>query len=180
MSSRLPAHTYKCVLCTHIRIYVCRDLLHLDSSGPPGVSSPTPGLTSKYPICTVCVCVCVYTHTRTHTHTPALKIEKTQTTPLSFLLSKMNMDVYMCVCVFICVYTYMCMYMYVYIYMYMSLYRMYVQFVSFNIGDWGWGGRLVYVSACCLAWGGNTYIYIYIHAYTCTYTYTYAYTNVYT
>ena len=39
ISSCLWAYTYKCVLCTHIRIYVCRDLVHLDSSGPPGVSS---------------------------------------------------------------------------------------------------------------------------------------------
>ena len=30
---------YTCVLCTHIRIYVCRDLVHVDSLGPPGVSS---------------------------------------------------------------------------------------------------------------------------------------------
>ena len=36
---RLLAYTYTCVLCTSIRIYVCRDLIHLDPSGPPGVSS---------------------------------------------------------------------------------------------------------------------------------------------
>ena len=29
---------------------------------------PTPGLTSKYPICAVCVCVCACTHTYTHIH----------------------------------------------------------------------------------------------------------------
>ena len=45
------------------------------------------------------------------------------------------MDVYMCVCVCISVYIYICMCMYVYIYMYMSLYRMYVQFVSFSIRE---------------------------------------------
>ena len=39
ISSRLLAYIYTCVLCTHIRLYVCRDLVHLDSSGPPGVSS---------------------------------------------------------------------------------------------------------------------------------------------
>ena len=39
------------------------------------------------------------------------------------------------VCVCVCVCVYICMYMYVYIYMCMSLYRMYVQFVSFNIGE---------------------------------------------
>ena len=58
--------------------------------GPSRCLIPTPGLTSKYPICAVCVCVCVYTHTLTHTLPPALKIEKTQTTPLSFLLSKIT------------------------------------------------------------------------------------------
>ena len=58
-------------------------------SGSFGLSRcliPTPGLTSKYLICAACVYVCVYTHTLP----PALKIEKTQTTPLSFLLSKNN------------------------------------------------------------------------------------------
>ena len=50
-----------------------------------------------------------------------------------YVYMHMCMDMYMCVCVCICVYIYICMY--VYIYMYMSLYRMYVQFVSFNIGE---------------------------------------------
>ena len=49
---------------------------------------PTAGLTTEYPICAVCVCVYVYTHSHTHTLPPALKPEKTQTTPLSLLLSK--------------------------------------------------------------------------------------------
>jgi len=39
ISSRLKAYSYTCVLCTHIRINICRQLIHLDSSGPPGVSS---------------------------------------------------------------------------------------------------------------------------------------------
>jgi len=59
--------------------------------GPSRCLIPTPGLTSKYPICAVCVCVCVYTqthpHTHPHTHPPALKIEKTQTTSLSMKVS---------------------------------------------------------------------------------------------
>jgi len=42
------------------------------------------------------------------------------------------------VCVCGCVCIYMCMY--VCIYIYISLYRMYVQFVSSSIGEWGWGG----------------------------------------
>ena len=43
---------------------------------------PTPGLTSKYPICAVCS-ACVYTHTHPHTLPPALKIEKnTDNTPI--------------------------------------------------------------------------------------------------
>ena len=49
---------------------------------------PTPGLIPEYPICAVCVCVCVYTHLHPHIPPPALKIGKTQTTPLSLLLSK--------------------------------------------------------------------------------------------
>jgi len=56
-----------------------------------------------------------------------------------YVYMHMYMDVYMCVRICICVYIYICTYMYVYIYMYMSLHRMYVQFVSFNTGEWGWG-----------------------------------------
>ena len=51
---------------------------------------PTPGPTSEYPICAVCVCVCEYTHLHPYTLPPALKIENTQTTPLSLLLSKIT------------------------------------------------------------------------------------------
>jgi len=76
ISSHLLAYMYTCVLCTHIRIYVCRDsdLFHLDSvSGrdtwPSRCLIPTPGLKSKYPICAVCVCVRIHTHTPTYTPT---------------------------------------------------------------------------------------------------------------
>ena len=51
----------------------------------------TPGrLTSEYPICAACECVSLYTYPHPHTLPPALKIEKTQTTPLSLLLSKVT------------------------------------------------------------------------------------------
>ena len=56
--------------------------------GPSRCLILTPGLNSNYHICAVCVSACVYTHTHTHTLPPALKLEKTQTTALSFLLSK--------------------------------------------------------------------------------------------
>ena len=56
--------------------------------GPSRCLIPTPGLKSKYPICAVCVCGWVHIHPCTLP--PALKIEKTQTTPLSFLLSKIS------------------------------------------------------------------------------------------
>jgi len=39
ITSRLLAYTYTCVLCTHIRIHICRDVVRLDSSGPSGASS---------------------------------------------------------------------------------------------------------------------------------------------
>jgi len=58
--------------------------------GPSRCLVPTPGLTSEYSICAVCVCACAYTRIHPHTLPPALKIEKTQTTPLSFFLSKNN------------------------------------------------------------------------------------------
>jgi len=68
ISSRLLTYMYTCVLCTHIRAYVCRDLVHLDSSGPPGVSSRFLGSHPSSPY--VQVCVCVRIHTLTHTYTP--------------------------------------------------------------------------------------------------------------
>jgi len=54
--------------------------------GPSRCLIPTPGLTSEYLICVVYVCTCVYTHIQPHTLPFPLKIEMTQTTPLSFLL----------------------------------------------------------------------------------------------
>ena len=58
--------------------------------GPSRWIIPNLGLTSEYPICAVCVCACEYTHIHPNTLPPTSKIEKTQTTPLSFLLSKMT------------------------------------------------------------------------------------------
>ena len=58
--------------------------------GPSRCLIPTPGLTTEYPICAVCVCVRLYTHIHPRTLPPAKKIEKTQTTPVSFLLSKIT------------------------------------------------------------------------------------------
>ena len=45
---------------------------------------PTPGLTSEYPMCSVCVCVCVYTQIHPHTLPPASKNRQyTDNTPIS-------------------------------------------------------------------------------------------------
>jgi len=84
-----PSIYIKMWRCTHIRIYICRDLVHLDSLGPPGVSSRPLGSQPSTPSVQG-VCVCVYTHIYTHTLPPAFKIEKTQTTLLSFLLSQIT------------------------------------------------------------------------------------------
>ena len=69
ISSHFLAYTYTCVLCTHIwnSWHVCQDLVHLHSSGPPGVSSRPLGSQPSTP-CVQCVCVCAYTHTYTHIH----------------------------------------------------------------------------------------------------------------
>jgi len=68
ISSRLLAYTFKCVLCTHMRIHICRDSVHLDSSGPPGVLSQPLGSNPSTPY-VQCVCVCAYIHTYyTYTH----------------------------------------------------------------------------------------------------------------
>ena len=52
--------------------------------GPSRCRIPNPGLTKR---CNVCVRVRIHTNTPTYIPT-RVKIEKTQTTPLSFLLSK--------------------------------------------------------------------------------------------
>jgi len=62
--SRPLAYIYTCVLCTHVQIHICRDSVHLDSSGPPDVLSRPLGSHPSTP-CAVYVCVC-----GTHTHTP--------------------------------------------------------------------------------------------------------------
>ena len=78
ISSHLPTYIYTCVLCTHLRVHICRDLVHLahNSSGPPGVSSRPLG--SRRVPHVQCVCVCVYTHMSARTLPPTSKIEKTQ------------------------------------------------------------------------------------------------------
>ena len=80
---------HMCTLYTYTNTYMPR-FSPIGFFGPSRCLISTPGLTSEYPICAVCVCVCVYTHLHPHTLPPALKIEKTQTTPLSFLLSKIH------------------------------------------------------------------------------------------
>ena len=60
ISSRLIAYIYTYVLCTHIQIYICRDSVHLDSSGPLSVSSRPLGSLQAFHV--QCACVCVYTH----------------------------------------------------------------------------------------------------------------------
>jgi len=90
ISSRRSSFMYTCVLCTHIRIHICWDSIHLDSSSSPGVSSRSLGSHQSTPYA---VCVCVHntpnTHTHTHIHSnPPSQIEKMQTTPRSRLLSK--------------------------------------------------------------------------------------------
>jgi len=76
-----------CTLYTYTNMYMPR-FSRSGFFGPSRCLIPTPGLTYEYPICAVRVCACVYTHIHPHTLPPVSKIEKAQTTPLSFLLSK--------------------------------------------------------------------------------------------
>ena len=78
-----------CTLYTYTNIYMPR-FSPSGFFGPSKCTILTPGLTSEYPICVVCVCVCVYTHLHPHILLAMIKIEKTQTTPLSPLLSKIT------------------------------------------------------------------------------------------
>ena len=83
-------YTHMCTLYTYTNTYMPR-FSPSGFFGPSRCLVPTPGLTSEYPMCSVCVCVCAYTHTYTYVHFhPRQKIEKRQTTPLSLLLSKIT------------------------------------------------------------------------------------------
>jgi len=54
--------------CVHIyEIHICRDLVHLDSSGPPGVPSDPWAHIQVPHLCSLCVCVRIHTHTLTYT-----------------------------------------------------------------------------------------------------------------
>ena len=89
ISSRLLVYyTHVCTLYTYTNIYVPRFSLSR-FFGPSRCLIPTPGLTRVPHLCIVCVCVRIHTHTPTYTPT-ALKRERTTTTPLSFLLSKIT------------------------------------------------------------------------------------------
>ena len=59
--------------CTHIRIHICRDLVHLDSSGPPGVSSDHWAHIRVPRLCSVRVRVRIHTHSPTYTPTRGKK-----------------------------------------------------------------------------------------------------------
>jgi len=85
--SRIYIHMCTLYMCTNM--YMKR-FCPSGFFGPSRCLAPTPGLTTEYPICAVCVSVCIYTHIHPHTLPPALKMEKTQTTPLSYLPSKIT------------------------------------------------------------------------------------------
>ena len=64
-----------------MRIHVCRDLVYLDSLGPPSVASQPlgsrPGCRTPRAICIcVCVCVCAYTHVLPRTLPPPSRKKK--------------------------------------------------------------------------------------------------------
>jgi len=59
----------------------CRDLVHLYSLGPPGVSSRFLGSWPSTPF-VQCVCVCIHTHTSTYTPTCVKNREEIDNTPI--------------------------------------------------------------------------------------------------
>jgi len=93
ISFHLPAYMSACAICTHIRIHICQDLVHLDSSGEISslwilISSRPcqgPGSHLSTP-CAVCVCVCACVYTLIHLHAlppPFTNKEHTDNTPVS-------------------------------------------------------------------------------------------------
>jgi len=65
--------------------------------------------------------------------------------------------IYMFVCMYVCMYVYLYLYVYVYVYIYMYVYvcvYIYI-YILFHpaLGNVDGGVKLVYESACCLAWG---------------------------
>ena len=75
-------HMYSCSLYTYTNTYMPR-FSPSGFVGPSRCLIPTPGLTSKYPICAVCVCVCIHTPTPTYSPTRVKNREDTDNTPIS-------------------------------------------------------------------------------------------------
>ena len=67
---------------TYIRIHICRDLVHLDSSGPPGISSRSLGSHRVPRLCIGRVCVRIHTHMPTYTTTRVKKYQNTDNTSI--------------------------------------------------------------------------------------------------
>jgi len=67
---------------TYIRIHICRDLVHLDSSGPPGISSRSLGSHRVPRLCIGRVCVRIHTHMPTYTTTRVKKYRNTDNTSI--------------------------------------------------------------------------------------------------
>ena len=75
-------YMYMCTLYTYTNTYMPK-FSPFGYFGSSRCLIPTPGLTSKHPICAVCVCARVHTHLHPHKLPPALKIEDTYNTPIS-------------------------------------------------------------------------------------------------
>jgi len=77
----LSMYIHMCTLYTYTNICITR-FCPSGFFGPWRCLIPTPGLTSKYPICAVCVCMCVYTHQPAYTPTRVKNRQNTDSTPI--------------------------------------------------------------------------------------------------
>jgi len=83
-----PPSTYACVLCTHVRIHICQDLVHLDSSGSSSASSRPMG---SHPSTPHAVYVCARnTHIHPHTIPPPSYNKANTDNTLIFFMSKIT------------------------------------------------------------------------------------------
>jgi len=92
VQDRIPPpsmYIHMCILYTYTNEYMPK-FSPSGFFGPSRCLVPTPGLTSKYPMCSACVCVCIHTYTPTYTATRVKKYRTHRQNPYPSFCQKQS------------------------------------------------------------------------------------------